>query len=812
MSKNEGLEGQNGSSNGHSLAGRTILLVNTGSLKKKFTIQRLKALGLKIVVLNKEKNWAEPIVDHWILADTLNHNESLQAVKAFIASTADVKIEGALTFWEDDVLLTSKIIDKFNFIGIPFSVAKKARNKYLFREFCQNHGLSAPAHRLVKSNEDLNYIGQNFTFPLVIKPTYGSSSAYVIKLDNQEELLNTYNYLKKNISAEVESALNEGVEILVEEYIDGDEVDIDIVLQNGKIKFYSISDNDRTNEPFFVETGQSIPSSLPTQNQQELMEMAEQTLEKMGVINGVIHFEAKSTKNGPVPIEANLRMGGDEVHSFVKGAWGVDLIEQAAKVALGIYVPKIHRPAQPRKYLSGKYFLSDNSGIVAKVDVAEDLKKHPNLEEIHFFKGLGDAFLVPPDGYDFLGWVVVSGYNPLDAQDNLREIVAKVNFDVVKFDSGSSLGKTSRKSRFSSAVLNKTLLTRAARLEKLRSVSKENQGKLHIGVLGNAVDENEEQPWAMSLAKVSESVASALKAKGYQVTFFDSADFPKVILDLKNSDVDLVFNLADKTNLSAPAKADMAAILEGLQIPYTGSSPLTLSLAQDKIKFKKMLSYHNIPTAKWDYAYAVDEDIDESLRYPLIVKPSTSDHSLGINNESVVNNKEELRAQLAHVIGKLGVPALVEEYIEGDEYDVSILGSDFDDFEVLPLSRTIFKNLPPEYRNIYTFEAKWGANPIYNDIIVQQPPKNISKKLETLLTEIALDTYNILDCQDYGRVDLRVDANDNPYVLELNANPSLDQAASIAQSAKILGIDYGDVLVEIITLAIKRYQQKPKNF
>ncbi len=815
MVKNEQNEVSNGGSNGHangnSLVGRTILVVNTGPLKKKFTIQRLKALGLKVVVLNKEKNWCESYVDHWILADTFNHSESIKAVKEFISANPDLKIEGAVTFWEDDVLLCSKITDKFNFIGIPYNVAKKARNKFLFREFCASHGLKTPAHCLVKNNDDLNYIAQNFTFPLVIKPTYGSSSAYVIKLENQEELLNTYQYLKKNISLEVESALADGVEILVEEYIDGDEVDIDIVLQNGKIKFHSISDNDKTNEPFFVETGQSIPSGLPERTQTDLIEMAEETLEKMGVYNGVIHFEAKAGKNGTVPIEANLRMGGDEVHSFVKGAWGVDLIEYAAKIALGVHVPKIHRPAAPRKYLTGKYFLNDNSGILVKFDIPEDLKKHPNLEEIHFFKEIGDAILVPPEGYDFLGWVVVSGYNRLDASDNLREIFNKVRYDVVKFDSDSALGRTSRKSRFSSAVLNKTLLTRAVRLEKLRRISKENQGKLKIGVLGNSFDENQE-PWEKSLAKVSEEVMATLKAKGYQVTFFDSADFPKVAMDLKKSDIDLVFNLSEKINQSTLGKADIASILESLQIPYTGCSPLTLALAQDKIKFKKMLAFHNIPTARWDYAYSADEEIDESLRYPLIVKPSSGDHSLGINNQSVVNNKEELKNQLVFVTEKLGTPALVEEYIEGDEYDVSILGGNFDDFEVLPLSRTIFKNLPDQYRNIYTFEAKWGNDPIYNDIVVQQPPKNISKKLETLLTEIALDTYNILDCQDYGRVDIRVDANDNPYVLELNANPSLAPDARIPTSAKILGIDYGDLLVEIITLTIKRYQQKPKNY
>src|SRR3990167_5774812 len=173
--------------NQNELSGKTILVVNTGYIKKKFIFQRLRKLGLTILVLNKEKNWAQPYVDEWILVDTANHSESIRAFESFLTNNPKAKIDGVVTFWEDDVLLTSKIIDKFNLIGIPFSVAKKARNKYLFREFCQRNGLSAPVHRLVKTKEDLDFICQNFTFPLVIKPTYGSSSAYVIKLDNQEE-------------------------------------------------------------------------------------------------------------------------------------------------------------------------------------------------------------------------------------------------------------------------------------------------------------------------------------------------------------------------------------------------------------------------------------------------------------------------------------------------------------------------------------------------------------------------------------------------------------------------------------------------
>ncbi|MFA6411030.1 MAG: hypothetical protein WCW26_05665, partial [Candidatus Buchananbacteria bacterium] len=122
--------------NDSNLANKTILLVNTGSIKKRFILQRMKRLGLKIVCLNKEKNWAQTYVDYWIIADNTNQTESISAIKEFIAANPEVKINGVVTFWEDDVLLTAKIVDKFNFTGTPYGVAKRVRNKYLFREFC----------------------------------------------------------------------------------------------------------------------------------------------------------------------------------------------------------------------------------------------------------------------------------------------------------------------------------------------------------------------------------------------------------------------------------------------------------------------------------------------------------------------------------------------------------------------------------------------------------------------------------------------------------------------------------------------------
>ena len=279
--------------------------------------------------------------------------------------------------------------------------------------------------------------------------------------------------------------------------------------------------------------------------------------------------------------------------------------------------------------------------------------------------------------------------------------------------------------------------------------------------------------------------------------------------ELKNSDVDIIFNVCERINDSSLLEPHAAAILDTLQIPYTGSNPFTLGLCIDKIRVKKLLAYHDIPTPRWDYAYTMEDEIDDELRYPLIVKPANTDNSIGITNDSIVTDKKKLKIQLEKIIAGMSRPALVEEYIEGDEYDVSIMGSDETDFRVLPLSRSVFKDMPKGFWHIYPFDAKWKDGNAYDKIIVQRPPKNISRGLERVISEIALDTYSILDCHDYGRVEVRVDDDNNPYILELNPNPSINIGDCVPRSAKLVGMEYGDFIEEIIKMAIRRYKNRP---
>jgi D-alanine-D-alanine ligase len=785
--------------------GKHLLVVNTGNRKKRFTLRRLRDLGCKLIILNATENWGSAYASHWILADTNDHTASLRAVKDFFAEHPELGPDGVITFWEDDVLLTARIRDRLGLIGIPYEVARLARDKHLFRAFCSEHGLPAPAHALIEESADPEEAVARLRFPMVIKPIYGASSAYVVRVDNPQELRETVDYLRNNISTDVESALSVSTAIMAEEYIDGNEVDIDMLLQNGKIKFWSMSDNDATREPYFVETGQCIPSRLSMSQQQELVAMAEEMLERLGVEDGCIHFEAKYGSRGPMPIEINLRMGGDEVYYFVKTAWGVDLIENAAKVMLGQFIKKISKPERPKKFVSGKYFLPPYTGVLTALSLPGKIKD----SELQFFKQVGDAVLAPPLGYEYMGWTYAVADTLGEAEERVARIMDSVSIEIAKFSRGSSLGRTIRKSGMSAARLSRRAVLGAARIEHIRTLPREQQRNLHVGIASNAFA-GSDNPIEAELTSDAEKIAAVLGERGYRTTFLDFNHPFEAIQQIQDEKIDIVFNLCERINQSSLLEPHAASLLDILQVPYTGSNPFTLSLCLDKIRVKKLFAFHHIPTPRWDYLYDRDEAFDENFPLPAIVKPANSDSSLGITNESVVDNRAALKKRIEYVLEELKRPALIEEFIDGDEYDVSFLGNWDDQQRVLPLSRSVFKGLPEGYWHIYPYEAKFLGSQVHKQgIEVQRPPRGVPGKLTSLISEIALDALNVVGCSDYGRVEVRVDKNGNPGVLEVNPNPSIGPTDCVPSVAALAGMNYGDFLEEILRLAIRRYRDRP---
>ncbi|HET6565037.1 MAG TPA: hypothetical protein VFG52_06445, partial [Xanthomonadales bacterium] len=202
-----------------SLEGRVLLVVNTGNRKKRFTLKRLHELGCRLIIMHKQVNWARNYAEQWILTDTADHTASLRAMNDFFGSHPELQVDGVITFWEDDVLLCSRIRDHLGLVGIPYEVARIARDKHLFREFCSNNGLPTPGHAMIQPELPLEESIARLRFPLVVKPVYGSSSAYVVRVDDLKELQETVDYIRGTINAEVESSLAAGTAIMAEEYI-----------------------------------------------------------------------------------------------------------------------------------------------------------------------------------------------------------------------------------------------------------------------------------------------------------------------------------------------------------------------------------------------------------------------------------------------------------------------------------------------------------------------------------------------------------------------------------------------------------------
>jgi len=791
-----------------SLKGRTILVVNTGWKEKRFTLQRLKKLGLRTVVLNREKNWADSYVDHWIIVDTGNHTASLQAVKSFISSHPEIVIGGVITFWEDDVLLAAKIVDRFHFVGISYNIAKNVRNKFLFRSFCEANHLPAPKHQLLKTDEDVKQIQSTLAFPVVIKPAYGACSEFVVRVDEPKDLPQYVQLVRQGVNASVDSSttdgaassLADGTDIFVEEYLDGDEVDIDILVQNGKIKFSSISDNfDKKKDIFFIDRGQAVPSSLPTETQESLLFMAEEVLEKLGIQNGCIHMEAMAMKKGPVPIEVNLRMGGDYVYSYTKDAWGVDLIEESVKIAFGIYISPM-RLTKPKRYMIGWDIHPDRSGILVESSVDEDLLKRPYLRELDIHREIGDPILVPPQGHSYIGWVTVSGHNMLDAQDNLKTTLDAIHFSVVPLDPESSLGKTSRTSRLSEAVLNKELLLKKTHVERLKRVSFKDQRSLRVGLAYDL------SAGAYPVYRMEDVHAchDALVAHGYAVVFLDFTVPGSAIMSLRRQDIDLVVNVSR----SAKSQIAIASLCQLLDVPYTGPSQSTLTYCLDKMTMRKMLAFHNIPLPAWDYLRSADDILDEEFTYPVIMKSSQTNVPRGVDESALIFSEAELRQKASVLIAETHHAVVIEEFVQGDEYDVCIFGNRPDDYRVLPLARYRFQSKGDLRKAFFSNQSREPGK--QSHIHVERPPKKLSTRLEALLSEIALDTYRLLECRGYGRVVLRIDAEGNPYVLEVNPSPALRKDSPFIEVAKLVGMSFSEVLEEVIWLALEEFRSSQR--
>ncbi len=276
---------------------------------------------------------------------------------------------------------------------------------------------------------------------------------------------------------------------------------------------------------------------------------------------------------------------------------------------------------------------------------------------------------------------------------------------------------------------------------------------------------------------------------------------------LKEKRPDIVFNISEGFN-GVSREAQIPAILDMLQIPYSGSDPLTLSTCLDKARTKEILSYHKIPNSKFFVAESLNQTAHHGLNYPLMVKPVSEGSSKGIFLSSFVKNEKELKKEVERILSEYGQAALIEEFLPGREFTVAIIGNG-SEAEVLPIVEINYEEFPDGFTPIYSYEAKWILDTKENPLEVFTCPAKISSKLEGKIKTAALNAYHVLRCRDWSRIDVRLDAAREPNIIEVNPLPGIlpdvKENSCFPKAARTAGLGYNDMINKVLYVAAKRH-------
>ena len=270
---------------------------------------------------------------------------------------------------------------------------------------------------------------------------------------------------------------------------------------------------------------------------------------------------------------------------------------------------------------------------------------------------------------------------------------------------------------------------------------------------------------------------------------------------------DIVFNIAEGLN-GVNRESQIPAMLDMLGIPYTGSDALTLGICLDKARTKEILSYHNIPNAKFMVADKPEVIPTNNFSYPVIVKPVSEGSSKGIFSSSLVKSHSKLNDEAIKIINKYNQPALIEEFLPGREFTVAIIGNE-ENAKVLPIIEINYEKFPAGVVPLYSYEAKWILDTKESDFDVFECPAKIDVKLSDEIKNTALKAYKVLNCKDWSRVDLRLDKNNVPNIIEINPLPGImpdqNENSSFPKAARAAGMDYNQMIQSVLFAAAERY-------
>lgn len=304
--------------------------------------------------------------------------------------------------------------------------------------------------------------------------------------------------------------------------------------------------------------------------------------------------------------------------------------------------------------------------------------------------------------------------------------------------------------------------------------------------------------------KTIEALAEALRSGGHTVHLVEATeDLPRWFL---SNPVDIVFNIAEGSG-GTHRESQVPAVLEALNVPFTGSSSFTLALALDKAKTKQLLAYDGLPTPAWQLFTSPHDTLRSDLPFPLIVKPNCEGSAKGILRESVVKDAPALRCQVERVLSHYRQAALVEEFIEGVELTVGVLGNEAP--KALPILEIDFSGCFSSGESFYSWrmkeyqgDAQLGLNPVFHC------PARLDAKTTARIQEVAVRAHKLLGCRDVSRTDIRLGRDGVPFILETNPLPGLDpHESNLPIMTTAAGIDHAALINYLVETAVGRSRQ-----
>jgi D-alanine-D-alanine ligase len=304
--------------------------------------------------------------------------------------------------------------------------------------------------------------------------------------------------------------------------------------------------------------------------------------------------------------------------------------------------------------------------------------------------------------------------------------------------------------------------------------------------------------------KTEYDVLSTLRGSGHEVKMLGvQTELAPIRDEVENFKPDIVFNLLEEFHGETLYAQNVVSLLELLRVPYTGCNPRGQLLARGKDLSKKLLKYHRVPVPAFA-VFPIGKKVRRPgrLKFPLIVKSLSEDASRGIAQASVVENDEKLIERVAFIHKRIKTAAIAEEYIDGREIYVGVLGNDR--LQVLPVWELEFSKLADGNLPIATEKVKHDPDYQEKRGVLQGPAQNLSPTVVTRIRTLAKRICHTLELDGYCRIDFRLSKDDVPYFIEANPNPEISAREEFAQAALHAGMTYPELLNKIVALGLRR--------